>query len=202
MECNRNRLVINLLQLVHAAERLKFTLRHGWTSNGRQESVADHSWRLSLMVILCYPYLDAEIDLEKTLQMAILHDLPEIIVGDIPFFEALEGSLEKQQKYTLENEAMKDICSRLEREEELRLFSLWKEYQSGESREARFLRALDKIEAQIQQNEADISTWNEFEKRSIFDYLDKFCDYDSFLSEFKAMTREESIKKLYESTLT
>ena len=54
-----------ILDFLHAIEQLKQELRHSWTSNGRQESVAEHSWRLSLMLVICSPYLDKQIDLLK-----------------------------------------------------------------------------------------------------------------------------------------
>ncbi len=200
MNSNKNKSLSKLLQFLHATERLKFTLRHGWASNGRQESVAEHSWRLTLMVILCYPYLEDQIDLEKALQMAVIHDLPEILIGDIPFFEAPEGSVKQMEKHLMEEEAMSQLCSTLDQEEGDRLLSLWQECQHGRSKEAQFIHALDKLEAQIQQNEADISTWNEFEKTSIFYYIDKFCDYDFFLKQFKEIVREESSQKLNASS--
>ena len=38
-----------LLDALHVAERLKDTPRHCYTSGGRRESVAEHSWRITLM---------------------------------------------------------------------------------------------------------------------------------------------------------
>jgi putative hydrolase of HD superfamily len=188
--------ISQLLLFIHKAEHLKFVLRHGWTSSGRQESVADHSWRVVLMVILCHKFYGDPIDLQKTLQMAIIHDLPEVITGDVPFFEALEGSLEKQKKHLLEDEVMKSLCSSLPQQIGSEMYSLWQECQLGKSKEAKFLKALDQIEAQIQQNEADIATWNEFEKKSIFTYLDKFCDHNPFLRKLKEAVQQDSINKL------
>ena len=153
------------------------------------------------MVILCSSYLGDEIDVAKALQMAIIHDLPEIIVGDVPFFDAPEGSAEQIKKHLREEEAMKEICLSLEDELGQHIYSLWKECQDGKSKESQFVHALDKIEAQIQQNEADISTWNEFEKTSIFNYIDKFCDYNQFLKIFKETVREESSNKLTMSSI-
>jgi len=63
------------------------------------------------------------------------------------------------------------------------------------------VQALDKLEAQIQQNEASISTWNDFEKKSIFTYLDQFCDHDSFLKELKNYVRKESVEKLQKAEI-
>ena len=47
----------NILQVIALAEKLKYEMRHSWLSNGRQESVAEHTWRMSLMAILVEPYL-------------------------------------------------------------------------------------------------------------------------------------------------
>jgi putative hydrolases of HD superfamily len=54
--------IMNILKL---SEKLKMELRHSWLSNGRQESVAEHTWRVSLMAILVEPFLDQKVNLEK-----------------------------------------------------------------------------------------------------------------------------------------
>ena len=189
----------NLLKFIHLSEKLKCTLRHGWTSTGRQESVAEHSWRLSLLAILLSPHIGNKLNMERVLGMSIIHDLCEALTGDTPFFEALEGSSAKQKKAILEREAMKTLIGSLNKESGDQLKLLWEEYNKTESEEAKFVHALDKLEAQIQQNEADISTWNDFEKKSIFTYLDKFCDYNYFIKLFKDEVREESADKLNQS---
>lgn len=54
-------MVLNLngvLEVLKLSEKLKFELRHSWLSNGRQESVAEHTWRMSLMAVLLEPYLE------------------------------------------------------------------------------------------------------------------------------------------------
>ena len=67
------------------AERLKCSLRHSWTSSGRQESVAEHSWRLALLAALvsdAFPGLDRE----RLLLLCLFHDIGEAFTGDIPAF--------------------------------------------------------------------------------------------------------------------
>ena len=67
------------------AEKLKCNLRHSWTSSGRQESVAEHSWRLMLLswfAAEAYPGIDRE----KLLTMCLFHDMGEAFTGDIPAF--------------------------------------------------------------------------------------------------------------------
>lgn len=71
---------IQILNFLHKAEGLKRELRHSWLSDGRQESVAEHSWRMSLMGILLVPYIKQKINIAHLLQMIICHDLVEIEV--------------------------------------------------------------------------------------------------------------------------
>src|SRR5579883_513093 len=87
-----------MLEMLHIAENLKHEMRHSWLSNGRQESVAEHTWRVAFMVILMAPYLDQAVDIEKCLKLALLHDLAEAETGDIPVFENQQQD-RKQAKY-------------------------------------------------------------------------------------------------------
>ena len=72
---NMERQITSILKILTLAERLKFELRHSYTSNGRQESVAEHTWRMSLMAVLIEPLLKQKIDPGRLLKMIILHDL-------------------------------------------------------------------------------------------------------------------------------
>lgn len=78
--------VRQLLNALHVAERLKDTTRHCDTSGGRRESVAEHSWRLALMAYLMRDEFP-EADMDKVVQMCLIHDLGEAFTGDIPSFE-------------------------------------------------------------------------------------------------------------------
>ena len=74
------------LEFLHRAEQLKCALRHSWTSSGRRESVAEHSWRLGLAAWLLKEEFP-QIDLERLLELCLLHDLGEAVTGDVPCFE-------------------------------------------------------------------------------------------------------------------
>ena len=74
-----------LLTLLHTAEKLKDTTRHCDTSGGRKESVAEHSWRLTLIAFFLrseFPHLN----MDKVMRMCLVHDLGECFTGDIPSF--------------------------------------------------------------------------------------------------------------------
>lgn len=73
----------NLLEVLHVAERLKDATRHCYTSKGRHESVAEHSWRAALMAYFLRDEFP-EADMGKVMLMCILHDLGESFTGDIP----------------------------------------------------------------------------------------------------------------------
>lgn len=69
-------------EFVRQTEGLKKLLRHSWLSDGRQESVAEHSWRMALMAMTLHRELDFEVNIAKVLKMIIVHDLAEILAGD------------------------------------------------------------------------------------------------------------------------
>ena len=73
------------LEFLHRAERLKCAPRHSWTSSGRRESVAEHSWRLGLAAWLLKEEFP-QIDQERLLELCLLHDLGEAVTGDVPCF--------------------------------------------------------------------------------------------------------------------
>ena len=74
-----------LLQILRVAEKLKCNTRHSYTSTGRHESVAEHSWRIALMAMLLTPEFP-EADMNKVIRMCLIHDLGEAFTGDIPTF--------------------------------------------------------------------------------------------------------------------
>lgn len=187
--------VESLLNFQHFAEKLKCVVRHGWTSSGRQESVAEHCWRLALMIIQCSGSLDQRLDLEKALKMAIIHDIAEVITDDIPYFLAREGSEEKKTKQKKEKSAIESIKKNLDNDFGDELEEVWREYEQNDTYEAKVVKAIDKIEAQIQQNEAGLSTWLECERKDATEgYLLQFCNFDSFLLALSKEVISESIK--------
>lgn len=186
----------SLLKFIHLAERLKIEMRYGRTSEGNMESVAAHSYRVALMVVVFAPFLDEAINVEKALKMALVHDLVEIKTGDKPYFIYENNLKEKKKKLLAESDAMKKLCEGLPDWMEKDMVNLWEEYAYGASYEALFLRAIDKMEAQIQHNEADISIWNKYDLKFAFTRLDPYCNFDSFLRELKSAIQEESRRKI------
>ena len=137
-----------VLAFMKGAENLKNTLRYAFTSAGRRESAAEHSWRLSLLVMVCagdFP----ELHVEKMLKLAVIHDLAEAICGDIPAI--YQNNHEK--KASLEREALRELCRPLPERTRREILELWEEYEAASTGEAQCVKALDKLETLIQHNQ-------------------------------------------------
>ncbi|WP_345241431.1 HD domain-containing protein [Pontibacillus salipaludis] len=186
------------MKIVSLSEKLKKEMRHSWLSNGRQESVAEHTWRVSLIAILVEPYLDHDVHMEKLLKIIILHDLIEAEAGDVPAFDSQSDPHIKQQKEERELQAIMNIKNQLPEDLGTDLYELWMEFENKESYEARVANALDKLEAQIQHNEADLSTWLDVEKDMTFQ-LGKYVDFDSFLRELKDHIERDGEDKMIQA---
>lgn len=182
-----------ILDFLALSEALKRELRHSWLSDGRQESVAEHSWQMALIAILAHPHLEEPVDLGRTLEMITVHDLVEALVGDVPYFETGERKRLKKQR---EAEAIEEIRNRLGPPTGDRIRDLFLEFEDRRTPEARFAGAIDNLEVQIQHNLADFSTWTEAEYGLIYDKLDTPCAHDPFLKALAEAVRERALAKM------
>jgi len=171
--------VQTILDFLALSEGLKRELRHSWLSDGRRESVAEHSWQMALMAIIAHPHLEEPVDLGRTLEMIVVHDLVEALVGDVPYFDTSERKRLKKQR---EAQAIEEIRGRLGPPTGERIKALFLEFEDRETPEARFAGALDNLEVQIQHNLADMATWTPAEYALIYDKIERPCAYDPFLA--------------------
>ena len=178
-----------LLKVVHLAEKLKCNTRHCYTSSGRRESVAEHSWRLSLMAMLVSSEFP-EADTDKVIRMCLIHDLGEAFCGDIPSFEKTAQD-EKREK--MEFEAW---VASFPEPEKTQWQELLCEMNAMESLEAKIYKALDKLEAVIQHDESDISTWIPLEYELNLVYGNENVQFSDYLKELKAEIDKMTVEKL------
>lgn len=143
-----------IITFLHEAEKLKNTLRHSWTSAGRQESTAEHTWRLLLLFVLLDDLAEFSVDSQRVMKILLVHDLAELVHGDVPGFEKAKD--EKHLAQLREHEAAVSLFSLLPDPLQGELLSLFEEYERGEIKEAKVAKALDKIETLLQHLEAGI----------------------------------------------
>lgn len=180
-----------LLRILSQAARLKTTMRHCYTEEGRRESVADHSWRIALIAMLMTGIEEyQDFDMNKVIRMCLIHDLGESFTGDIPTFE--KDSTDKKVEDDL-FERWVDAFPEPQRAEWL---SLLAEMKALETKEAKLYKALDKIEAIISHNESDISTWLPLEYDLQLTYGKENMQFSKYMTELRAEVDAWTIEKI------
>ncbi len=134
------------LTFVAEADRLKTILRASpLAAAERRENDAEHSWHLALMVMLLAEHADEPIDVGHAVQLVIVHDLVEIYAGDSPVFDAaaVVGQQERE-------EAAADRLFTLLPDDQARYVrALWDEFEAAQTPEARFCKAMDRLEPML-----------------------------------------------------
>lgn len=182
-----------LLEFMAVAEKLKCNLRHSWTSSMRQESVAEHSWRLGIFSWLIRKDFP-DYDMEKVLLMCLFHDLGEAVTGDIPTF------LKTQEHEDDETKAVYNILGLLDASDLESLLGLFDEMRQLNTKEAKLFNALDKLEAVIQHNEAPISTWIPLEYELNLTHGDEEASGFPVLKDLRSEIRNITLKIISENT--
>ncbi|PVE23051.1 phosphohydrolase [Microvirga sp. KLBC 81] len=140
--------ILGALEFLREAERLKDVLRSGHTSNGRPESVAEHTWRLCLMALVFADEFES-IDTLRLIKLCIVHDLGEALSGDIPAILQSEGT----NKAAQERADLKVLTKALHPTKRSEILALWEEYESASTPEAIIAKGLDKLETILQHNQ-------------------------------------------------
>lgn len=181
-----------LLEVLSVAERLKDATRHCYTSGGRRESVAEHSWRITLMAYLVSDEFP-EADLTKLLKMCLIHDLGEAFTGDIPTFDKTDSDEAKEAAVL--DQWVRELPQPFA--EEMR--TLYREMDERKTLESRIYKALDNLEALIQHNESDISTWIPLEYDLQMTYGNDKVQFSEYLRSLRDEIRNDSIAKIQEA---
>lgn len=126
---------------------LKKLRRTGWQLRGIKEgeSIADHCWGVVLLTHILSSELDIKLDRNKAVSIAIAHELGETRIGDIPY-TTLKYFPNKRE---MENAAINDILSPLSERTKKEMVDLFNEFEDAQTTEAKFVKAIDKLEMLI-----------------------------------------------------
>jgi len=146
---SKNQQTLALISSLEQAYQLKSIPRSGWVQSGIPvtgvESIAAHSFGMSLLILYLRPELEKQqINIEKCLSMAIIHDLAETVVGDITPLDQISRS----DKYIAEAAAFRDILKDVEVGASLQ--QIWDEFEAGLSAEAQVMKRMDKLDMLVQ----------------------------------------------------
>ena len=149
--------------------QLKDIDRTGWVRAGVEnpESVAAHSWGMAVLALRLCP---EQLDLSKVLSMCLVHDIAEIVVGDLTPHDDIRG----EEKHRLEREAMMKIAPQW--------IELFDEYEQGETEEAQFVKTMDKLDMGLQ----------------AINYQQQSLDLSEFIKSAKSRTDESEFASLLE----
>ena len=183
--------VRSFLDALHIAERLKDTTRHSYTTKGRHESVAEHSWMMTLMAFFIKDEFP-EADMDKVIKMCIVHDLGEAFTGDIPTFEKTEANEQTEE------ELLYGWVKTLPKNYAEEMTALYNEISERETLEAKVYKAIDSLEALIQHNISDLSTWIPKEYELNKTYADDKVAFSEYLKTVREEVRKDTFEKLDE----
>ena len=174
-----------LIEFLRVAERLKDAPRHCWTSGGRRESVAEHSWRVALMAMLMKDEFP-ELDIDRVIRMCLVHDLGEALTGDIPTF------VKTDDDRAVEAEGLDGLIGALPEPWPGELRALFAEMDAQQTGEARLYKALDRMEAIQQHNESDPATWLPLEYTLNLTYGEQNAAFSPYLTRLRAEMRRDT----------
>jgi putative hydrolase of HD superfamily len=181
-----------IINFMREAEKLKSTLRHNWSTGGRQESSAEHTWRATLLATIIIEELGLSVDLLKVIKMLLIHDIPEIAYGDIPGWDKADRENRKKR----EKDNAQNIFNTLPVTVAQEFNSLYNEFEEGVSLESKIGHAIEKIESQLQHLESGPEYWNEEETgEHMINYPNKALDSlgNKDIDEFWDIIRKEII---------
>lgn len=180
-----------LLDAITVAARLKDATRHCYTAGGRHESVAEHSWMMTLMAFFLRDEFPGA-DMDKVIRMCIIHDLGECFTGDIPTFEKTEAH------ESTEEQLLSDWVRSLPHPYADEMSALYQEMTARETLESKIYKAIDSLEAVIQHNASDLSTWIPLEYELNQTYGNDKVAFSEYLTELRKEVLEDTLQKLKE----
>lgn len=146
------------MNFIREVDKLKKIGRQTYLSDGsRKENDAEHSWHLALMCMILSEYANQKIDVQKTMSMVLIHDIIEIDAGDTYAYD-IEGNQTKRER---EVKAAERILKMLPKDQSDYIRSLWDEFEEGETAEAKFASALDRIQPTMLNDASKGKSWEE-----------------------------------------
>lgn len=155
-----------IINFMRALEEVCVVKRDLLLFNGTTENDAMHIFKLSFLVMLIAPYLKHNADYTKMLELALVHDIAEGKAGDYTLANQTTHPEIKKEKKFKEAEAIKELKSMLPSPLNKKVYDLYQEYERKETREAKIVSVLDKLEANLQANQykdGDIRYWEKCE---------------------------------------
>lgn len=151
--------ILQQIEFIKEIDKLKYIQRKTRLFNSdRNENDAEHSWHLAVMAIVLAGHSNVPVDILKVVKMVLIHDIVEIDAGDIFIYDTQKSHTNTDD----ERLAAIRVFGMLPPEQASDLIAVWEEFEAGETAEARFARAMDRLEPLLQNSSNGGGTWKEF----------------------------------------
>lgn len=152
--------LLKQIDFIKEIDKIKYIERMTRLFNSdRRENDAEHSWHLAMMAVVLAEHSNHEIDILKVIKMVLIHDIVEIDTGDIFIYDK-ENNHDNTEE---ELKAAKRIFGILPKNQADELIALWEEFEANETNEAKFAKAIDRLEPLLQNASNNGGTWQEFD---------------------------------------
>lgn len=152
--------LLKQIEFIKEVDKLKYILRKTKLFNSdRNENDAEHSWHLALMAIVLAGHANFPIDLLRVIKMLLIHDIVEIDAGDTFIYDTQKSHNNTEE----ERKAANRIFGLLPEDQARELIDIWEEFEEGQTHEAKFARAMDRLEPLLQNTSNNGGTWIEFD---------------------------------------
>lgn len=151
--------LLKQIEFIKEIDKIKYIERRTRLINSnRRENDAEHSWHLAMMAMVLAEHSNEKVDLLKVIKMVLIHDIVEIDSGDIFIYDTKNNHDNTEE----ELKAAKRIFGILPQEQAEELIELWKEFEANETSEAKFAKAIDRLEPLLQNASNQGGTWKEY----------------------------------------
>lgn len=178
-----------IIEFIKEIENLKSVTRTAWTKTGRRESTAEHSWRLAMLLMLLEDDFK-DVDISKAIKMSLVHDLGELYDGDI----SAKLQSEDDNKSYMEERAMRKMLTKLPEILGSQIYDLWKEYNECSTKEAKLVKAMDKLETIVQHNQG--KNPDDFDYKFNLKYGANYFEEDNKLKLMRHIIDEDTKSKI------
>lgn len=151
--------LLKQIAFIKEIDKLKYIQRKTKLFNSdRHENDAEHSWHLAMMAIVLAEHANEPVDILKVVKMVLIHDIVEIDAGDTFIYDTQKNHSNTDEERLAANR----IFGLLPTDQAQELIAVWEEFEAGITSEAKFARAMDRLEPLLQNTSNQGGTWNEF----------------------------------------
>lgn len=186
--------LLKQINFIKEIDKVKYIQRKTKLFNSdRNENDAEHSWHLAMMALVLAQHSNEPVDLLKVIKMVLIHDIVEIDAGDTFIYDTQKSHSNTQEERLAANR----IFGLLPKEQAKELVEVWEEFEAGETKEAKFAKAMDRLEPLLQNTSNNGGTWNEFgvKYQTVYEKKKVIKDGSDAIWNFAEKLMNESVEK-------